>query len=388
MSNDDSSSPEQPSWLNQMESVLEVLNEGVLVIDETRRVLFANSRFREMTGFTSQDLEGDGISLFYSPQEWAFLMRQSDLSFRAGRNRYVFSLARKNGGRLPVIISSQTLQNSAGQFGVATFTDISEQVRVEEELRGANAKLQQRQLEIEEDLRLAARVQNSLRPSSLNSNTLRVEAFYHPVHSIGGDFAFVNSQDSDHVSLLICDVSGHGIGSALVANRIYSETTAHLRSGISLGKMFRELNRLLLEDIAGSGMFVTATAARINIPRRRMVFAGAGHPPAILARQGQNPLLLESQSMILGAFPEAVDSASSQEVQLEPDDRVIFYTDGITEVFDYRGEMLGILGIQEIVRKSSSLPAEEMKQAILDGVTAWRNGPPTDDVSLLLVQIQ
>ena len=101
-------------------------------------------------------------------------------------------------------------------------------------------------------------------------------------------------------------MSGHGIGSALVANRIYSETSAHLLSGMSFVEMFTQLNRFLIEDIAGSGMYVTVAGARTDAQRRRMVFLGAGHPPAMLARRGQSPLLLESHSMILGAFPNAL----------------------------------------------------------------------------------
>ena len=379
---------EKPEWHTGMEAVLEVLNEGVVITNQNHRILFANSRFVEMTGIPKEDLIGYYASQFYSPQEWDFVARQINAEFRDGRNRYTFVLPRKDGGRLPVIISSRRLENSGSNFEIVTFTDISDQVRVEEELRSANAKLQNRQMEIEEDLRLAARVQNSLAPRSLVWGTVSVDAFYGPVHSIGGDFALVNSPDQDHLSLLVCDVSGHGIGSALVANRIYSETTAHLRSGMPFLDMFGELNRFLIEDIAGSGMYVTLAAARIDAQRRSMVFAGAGHPPAMLARHGQNPLLLESRSMILGALPDAVDATVNLEVQLQPDDRIVLYTDGITEVFNSRGEMLGVEGVREIVRRTSSLHAREMKQGILDGVAAWREGPPTDDVSLMLVHVR
>jgi len=379
---------EKPEWLTQMEAVLEVLNEGVIVINERQQILFANTRFLEMTGIPQEEVTHFDLSQFYSSQEWDFLSQQTDVSFRAGRNRYNFVLPSNGGGRLPVIVSTRTIQNSGVKFRIVTFTDISEQVRAEEELRAANAKLLARQMEIEEDLRLAARVQRSLAPKSVAWDCMSVDAFYHPVHSIGGDFVLVNSIDHEHISLLVCDVSGHGIGSALVANRIYSETAAHMRIGMPLLEMFGELNRFLIEDIAGSGMFITAAAARIDARRRCMVFAGAGHPPAMLARPGQNPQLLESRSMILGALPGAVDTTSSQEVQLQPDDRVVLYTDGITEVFNSRGEMLGIEGVQELVRRTSSLPASEMKQAILDGVAAWREGPPTDDVSLMLVHIR
>jgi len=379
---------EKPEWLSQMEAVLEVLNEGVIVANERLQILFANTRFLEMTGIPREELIYFDPSQFYSSQEWDFLSQQADVAFRTGGNRYNFVLPRNGGGRLPVIVSSRTIQYSGATFRIATYTDISEQTRAEEELRAANAKLQARQMEIEEDLRLAARVQRSLAPKSLAWDSMSVDAFYQPVHSVGGDFVLVDSMDHEQVSLMLCDVSGHGIGSALVANRIYSETAAHMRSGMPFLDMFGKLNRFLIEDIAGSGMFITAAAARIDARQRCMVFAGAGHPPAMLARPGQIPVLLESRSMILGALPDAVDATANQEVQLQPDDRIVLYTDGITEVFNSRGDMLGIEGLQEIVHQTSSLPAHEMKQRILDGVAAWREGPPTDDVSLMLVHVR
>jgi len=378
---------DKPEWLTGMEAVLEVLNEGVVITNDRQQILFANSRFIEMTGIPRQDLTGSNASQFYSPQEWDFVARQINAEFRDGQNRYAFVLPRKDGGRLPVIISSRALVNSGRQFGIVTFTDISEQVRVAEELRSSNSKLRKRQMEIEEEVRLAARVQRSLAPKSLVWNGLSIDSFYHPVHSVGGDFALANSKDGEHISLLVCDVSGHGIGSALVANRIYSETMGHLRTGMPFIDMFAELNRFLIEDI-DAGMYITVAAASIDTHLHRMVFAGAGHPPAMLVRRGQSPLLLESRSAILGVLPDAVDTTPSLELQLEPDDRIVLYTDGITEVFNSRGEMLGIEGIREIVRQTSALPSEEMKQGILDGVAAWRSGPPSDDVSLVLVHVR
>jgi PAS domain S-box-containing protein len=384
----ESNATNTPGWLVRMETVLEMLNDGVIIASDGNRILFANSRFVEMTGISRQDLIDFDPLRFYSSKERDFLRQQIAVAFRAGHNRYAFVLPRKGGGRLPVIISSRTLQNSGERFAIVTFTDISEQVRAQEELRTANAELQKRQMEVEEDLRLAARVQRSLAPKSVLWNTMSIDSFYHPVHSIGGDFALVNSLDHGHLSLLMCDVSGHGIGAALVANRIYSETAAHLRNGMPLVEMFGELNRFLIEELDSCGMYVTAAAARIDAQQRKLHFVGAGHPPAMVARRGREPLLLESRSMILGALPDAVDVTSGLEVQLEPDDRVLLYTDGITEAFNPRREMLGIEGVQEIVRQTSSLPPDQMKEGILDGVAAWRQGPPTDDVSLMLVHVR
>src|ERR1700694_2176788 len=111
------------------------------------------------------------------------------------------------------------------EFAIVTFTDISEQKSAEAELREANAKLAERQKEIEEDLALAARVQQSLAPKSIVWGSMRVETYFHPVRTIGGDFGLVSPLDDDHLNLLLCDVSGHGIGSAPFGNR--SHTRAH-----------------------------------------------------------------------------------------------------------------------------------------------------------------
>src|SRR6266446_5228072 len=116
--------------------------------------------------------------------------------------------------------------------------DVSGPERFREVTRLPNRGYRGRLWKNEEDLRLAAQVQTSLAPKSTARGNVTVDSFYHPVHSIGGDFAVVNWHDHDQVSVLMCDVSGHGIGSALVANRIYSETTAHLRAGVCFSDMF------------------------------------------------------------------------------------------------------------------------------------------------------
>ncbi len=151
--------------------------------------------------------------------------------------------------------------------------------------------------------------------------------------------------------------------------------------------MLRQLNRLLMQDIGGSGFFLTLAAVRVERGGRRMAFAGAGHPPVMVVQPGEQPRLLESGNMILGAFPDPAQMTETVNVELQAKDRIILYTDGITEVFDSRGEMLGIEGLQKFVGETSLLPFGEMKQGILDRVAAWREGPPADDMSLVLVEI-
>ena len=281
---------EVPEWLEQIEGLLESLNEGVIISDDCHRILFVNSCFEEMIGQPAADLVGQLSSHFYSPEEYAFILKQIDLSAATGRNRFEFVLPLKDGSRMPVIVSSRRLEDPDGRdFAIVTFTDISDQKSAEEQLRDANSRLQDRQREMDEDLALAARVQQSLAPKSIVWGGLRVDTYYHPVRTIGGDFGVVSPLDGEHLNLLVCDVSGHGIGSALVANRIYTETATQLRHGVALADMLQQLNRFVLQSIGGSVFFFTLAAARIERNGRRMVFAGAGHPPGMVVRPGRSP---------------------------------------------------------------------------------------------------
>jgi PAS domain S-box-containing protein len=379
---------QKPDWLLQMEDILETLNEGVLVSDDCHRILFVNSCLADLAGMPPEDLVGRNSSHFYSAEENIFMLEQIERGSQMGSNRFEFVLPRKDGERVPVIISSRTFEDPNGrQFAVVTFTDISEQKRSQLQVRDANLKLRERQDEIEMDLALASRVQQSLAPQALVWGGIRVETYFHAARTIGGDFGLVSPVEDEHLALMLGDVSGHGIGSALVANRIYTEVTAQLQSNIALGDILRHLNDFVRRSIGSSVFYFTAAAARLDRGGRRMIFAGAGHPPAMIVTPGEEPRLLESRSSVLGALPDAVGMEATLDVNLDRGDRVVLYTDGFTDVFDSQGDMLGVEGVQKIVRETASLPLSEMKQAILDRVAEWREGPPADDLSLILAEI-
>lgn len=380
---------ETPEWRAHAERILETLNEGVVVADDSDHFLFVNTVFEEMTGFSREDLIGRGTHhLYQRPEDYALVQEIKNRIHPKGRGREEFFLPMKDGTRIPVIVSVRTVESpDGGKLAIITFTDISEQKGVEEKLRSANAQLEARQKEIEEDLALAASVQLSLEPKSMVWGGIRVESFYLPVRTIGGDFGMVSPLDDQHLNVLVCDVSGHGITSALIANRIYSETIKQLGDAAPLGEILRHLNRFVMETIGVSDFYFTLAAARIDRGGKRMEFAGAGHPPAIIVQPGTAPRLLESRSMILGTLPEAVEGDASFEVALDPGDRIVLYTDGITDVFNSRGEILGIEGVQSIVQEASKLPFDKMMEGILDRVAAWRNGQVTDDMSLVLVEV-
>jgi PAS domain S-box-containing protein len=377
-----------PDWLQKMESILEELNEGVIIGDSQLHIVFVNEALLELSQYQRGELLGRTPDAIFPPEDLPYIVQQHESGQRYGRSRSEFYLPRKDGGKIPVIFSGRRIQAPDGQeYSLVLVTDISAQKRVEEQLRESNAQLQKRQQEMEAELGLAARVQQSLAPHGLLWHNLAVEAYYSPAHTIGGDFGVVLPQGDDFLNLVMCDVSGHGVGAALMANRIYSETFDALERRIAPGNLLRKLHEFVKNRIPVEGFYFTMAAARFSQHGRRVSFAAAGHPPAILV-SGGGLRLLESQSGILGCLTETAPSESAEQVELAAGDRLIVYTDGLVEIFNGSDQMLGVKGLETLVRQSATKPLPEMKQAILDGATSWRHGALTDDVSLVIIEVR
>ena len=377
-----------PDWLRQMESILEELNEGVVIVDDQLRVVFANEALIRIGQYERGEIEGRTPDAIFPATDIPSIMRQHESSHRYGRHRDEFYLPRKNGEKIPAIFSGRVIQGPDGhEYVLLIITDISAQKRVEEQLRESNAQLEKRQMEIEAELSLAARVQQSLAPQSLLWNDVSVEAYYSPARTIGGDFGIVFPHSEEALTILMCDVSGHGISSALMANRIYSETLHALERKAGLGIMLRRVHDFVHGHLATDGFYFTMAAVRFSMRGRRANFAAAGHPPAILVSNGCTRLL-QSQNGILGCLAETAPTESVDEIELKSGDRLILYTDGLVEVFNHEEEMLGVDVFSQLVLDSAKRKLPEMRQAILDGVAAWSHGPLVDDVSLVIVEVR
>jgi PAS domain S-box-containing protein len=379
---------QSPTWLRQMENILEELNEGVIIVDDQLRMIFANDALVRLGHYERSEIQGHTPDAIFPPEDVPYIMRQHELSQRYGRHRTEFYFPRKDGGKIPAIFSGRIIKGPDGkEYGIVTVTDISPQKHVEEQLRESNALLEKRQMEIEAELSLAGRVQQSLAPRSLIWKDLAVEAYYSPAHTIGGDFGVILPQADEFLNLVLCDVSGHGIGSALVANRIYSETLHELERKAGPCTLLQHLHNFVYDRLAVDGFCFTMAAARFSQNGHRVTFAAAGQPPAMIVSDGV-PRLLDSQNGILGCLADTTPSNSADEIELATGDRLILYTDGLVEVFNQSHEMLAVQGLAKLVRESAAQPLHLMKQAILDGVSTWRHGPIADDISLMFIELR
>src|SRR5580692_8759018 len=177
------------------------------------------------------------------------------------------------------------------------------------------------------------------------------------------------------------------MGSALVANRIYSETLHELERNAGPGIMLQRLHNFVYDHLAAEGFCFTMAAARFSHNGRRVTFAAAGHPPAMIVSDGVLRLL-DSQNGILGCLADTTPSDSVDEVDLATGDRIVLYTDGLVEVFNQSREMLAVEGLAKLVRESARQRLAQMKQTILKGVTTWSCGPIADDISLMVIELR
>lgn len=380
---------EARDWLRQMEDILESLNEGVVIVDDQLRVVFANEELIRMGKYERGEILGRSPDAIFPRKDLPYLVRQHESTHRYGRHRNEFYLPCKDGEKIPAIFSGRAIQGPDGQeYVVLTVTDISAQKQIEEQLRRSNELLEHRQKEIEAELMLAARVQQSLAPDSLVWNNIVIETYYSPAGKIGGDFGLVIPHGDGYLDLAVCDVCGHGISSALLANRIYTETVELMRKGTSLSEMLRALNGFVVDQIGPIGFMFTMAAARLDRTGRQLIYAAGGHPPGLLISRSGELRELDRQSTVLGALEGAVPREASEEFALAAGDRLMLYSDGLTEVWNCEDEMLGVEGLEKIVRGATALPLPAMRQAIIEGVNSFSAGPLQDDVTLVLVEVR
>ena len=144
------------------------------------------------------------------------------------------------------------------------------------------------------------------------------------------------------------------------------------------------VNRLLCLNIT-SGRFVTFCYARLDGVRRTLSYANAGHNPPLLVRADGRLEKLSSGGTVLGVFPDA--AYDEAELPLLPGDRLLFYTDGITEARDSAGEEFGDDGLAELLVKHRALGAAALHSTILDHVAAFAADGFQDDATIIAVEI-
>jgi phosphoserine phosphatase RsbU/P len=243
---------------------------------------------------------------------------------------------------------------------------------------------------LDEELRLAARLQQDFLPKELPEvGPVRFHTLFRPAGYVSGDLYDVMRLDETRVGFYMADAVGHGVPAALLTMFIKQAlvTKEIVPGGYRLvppGESMARLNQTLVDQNLAHATFATALYGMIDVKTLQVTVARAGHPAPMILRSGGIIEPMQPEGGLLGVFPgETYDTASAT---LNPGDRLLIYTDGIELAFG--GEAIDTARWAAELRERASLTSEQLLLDLcqhLDGQTG--SLAPKDDVTAVLVDV-
>ena len=228
-------------------------------------------------------------------------------------------------------------------------------------------------------------IQRGLLPTAMPKGAgVQLASSWQPANGVGGDCFDVLTFPGGGVGITIADVAGKGVPAALLMSNLQAAVRAFAQEGASPGSVCTSVNRLLCRNMA-SGRFVTFCYARIDPAARSLTYANAGHNPPLLVHANGVIEKLSPGGTVLGVFAES--TYEQGEFTFAPGDRLILYTDGITEGRNAAGDELGEEMLAGFASEHRALPPDEMLAALLRDIEAFNGGTYDDDATLIVASL-
>jgi sigma-B regulation protein RsbU (phosphoserine phosphatase) len=230
----------------------------------------------------------------------------------------------------------------------------------------------------------ARQVQQRLLPAEIPQLPgIHIAGKWRPARITGGDYFDVLRLDETSVAVCIADVSGKGMPAAMMMSNLQAAVKSHASRKSSPRELCAQVNRLMCANIASQG-FITFFYAVIDSRPRTLRYCNAGHNPPIFARDGV-ARRLDCGGGILG-FIESWNY-DEQEIRLQPGDRILMYTDGITENLNPSGEEFGEDRLAELVVSFKCNDAAGHTQALIEAADDFSKGNFEDDMTVVAVTV-
>ena len=259
--------------------------------------------------------------------------------------------------------------------------------RKTEELEKAFGLIKSQKNRMQRELEVARQVQMNMLPSDFSPNhkECTVAGTLKPALEVGGDFFDFFYVDTDRLCFLVGDVSDKGAASGLFMAASKTLIKAHAMRAESTAGVVARVNRELSTN-NDSCMFVTLFLAILDLKTGRAILTNAGHNPPYRVRSGQSLEVLEDRNgPALGIVPEA--EYSETVINLEPEDLVVVYSDGVTEAMSRDNEMFGEQRLKDLLDPAKDVTAARAVRSIAEAGSVFEDGTQqTDDVTVIAVR--
>ncbi|HSV96509.1 MAG TPA: SpoIIE family protein phosphatase [Spirochaetota bacterium] len=239
--------------------------------------------------------------------------------------------------------------------------------------------------DLRQELEVARRIQKSILPvSPAVMDGMDMHIFTLPPEGISGDYYDWHIIDSRRIGILSADIVGHGVSAAMIASTLKVLFSFVRDRADSPATLLQAMNDMLVGR--NISQFITASYSYIDLDARKIVYANAGHPPFfILPRDAAEPIVADAEGRAMGWTNDI--RCAQHTLPLRPGDRLVIYTDGITECRSARGELFGEKRFASCLREWRDLPGGELARLLGVRLTAWRKPAIDfeDDITLLII---
>ena len=227
--------------------------------------------------------------------------------------------------------------------------------------------------------------ENLLTNTSTRIDGLQIAIKWQPAKTVGGDYVAAFDLDAEHAAICLADVVGKGLPAALLMSNYQAALKSLAAEHPSPADVNTRLNDLLYSNIP-LHKFVTSFYGVVNTQNRTLTFTNAGHNPPLLMRGSGECVRLEIGGSVLGAFPR-IPFAEDQ-IELHDGDRLILFTDGLTEAVDANNEQFGEQRLIELLREHRNRSAEDLKEILFNAVEEFCTDAFRDDAALMVLEIE
>lgn len=381
--------------------------EGITIADARlpdRPLIYVNAGFERLTGYSRESVLGRNCRFLQGAGTEADTVTEIRRAIQEGRECTVEILNyRKDGTPFWNRLAITPVTDSAGEVThfIGIQSDVSARRRAEDELRRAKVELENALGELQKDLDLASRIQQSLLPrKSPDLAGLEAAWKFIPCTHLAGDFLNVFALDDRHAAMYVLDVSGHGASAALLSvtlsrwlssvpqeSCLYrpDETAA---SGFGIARP-AEVAAYLNERFRaapGIAQYFTIVYGVLDVEKRQLTYTAAGHPGPIHITASGSAKMYDSTGLPIGMLSGR--EYQEQTVDLQAGDRLLLFTDGITEALDERENEFGKVRLLEALEQTRDAPLAVTLERVVERVREWQGGEASlDDLSLLGAQI-